>query len=222
MNRRYAGIVAGAVGAWVAGTAGQLRAADEAAKPVAVVESAAQAPKGTLDNLQAAYQGESNAKARYDAFALKADEEGYKSVAALFRAAAASEALHARKHADAIRKLGAEPRMEAVRPDVKSTKENVEAALKGETDEKDSMYPAFVKQAEADKNKSVALSFMGAMASEASHAKLFAEALANLEQWKAGDKPFTVCMVCGYTVMGKPPASCPICKAPRSKFEAVK
>jgi len=44
--------------------------------------AAAAAGKSTLDNLQAAFNGESNAKAKYEAFSLKADEEGYKSVAA--------------------------------------------------------------------------------------------------------------------------------------------
>ena len=49
--------------------------------------SAVAAPGATLDNLQAAYNGESNASAKYAAFAKKADEEGYGQVASLFRAA---------------------------------------------------------------------------------------------------------------------------------------
>ncbi len=43
----------------------------------------------------AAFNGESNANARYVAFAVKADEEGYKGVGSLFRAAARAEEIHA-------------------------------------------------------------------------------------------------------------------------------
>jgi rubrerythrin len=63
----------------------------------------------TLENLQAAFNGESNARAKYLAFAAKADEEGYAPVASLFRAAAAAEAIHAESHARVIKKMGATP-----------------------------------------------------------------------------------------------------------------
>jgi rubrerythrin len=179
-------------------------------------------PTATLANLQAAYNGESNAQARYEAFAAKADAEGYKTVASLFRATAKSEAIHAKKHAAMITKMGAEPKMTAETPEVKGTKENLEAAIKGETGEKDSMYPDFIKQAEADKNDGAAMTFKGAMASEVSHAELFKKALAELDSWKAGDKEFYVCTVCGYTTMDGTLAKCPICAAPREKFETVK
>jgi rubrerythrin len=183
---------------------------------------AAEAGKTTLDNLQAAFNGESNAKAKYEAFAAKADEEGYKSVAALFRAASASETIHARKHAAAIKKLGAEPKMEAAKPEVKSTKENLEAALAGESYEKDTMYPAFIKQAQADKNKGALMSFKGAMAAEAEHAKLYKQALAELDAWKPAGKAFMVCQVCGYTLLSDPALlKCPVCSAPKEKFTVI-
>src|SRR6476620_9328683 len=74
--------------------------------------SAAQPPAGmtkTLDNLQAAFDGESNANAKYLAFAKKADEEGYAKVASLFRAAARAEAIRFNNHAQVIKQLGANP-----------------------------------------------------------------------------------------------------------------
>lgn len=176
----------------------------------------------TLDNLQAAYNGESNAKVRYEAFAVKADEEGYKSVAALFRATAQSEDLHAAKHAAAIKKLGAEPKAAIDKADVKSTAENLAAAVKGEANESATMYPAFIKQAEADKNASAAMSFKGAKASEESHLALFKQVLGELDSWKAAGKVFLVCQVCGYTTMDSAIKKCPICAAPRAKFNEVK
>ena len=181
------------------------------------------AGKTTLDNLQTAYNGESNAKARYEAFATKADEEGYKSVAVLFRAAADSESIHASKHAAAIQKLGAEPQATVVAPEVKTTAENLATAVSGENMEKQTMYPAFVQQAEAEGNTAAVYSFKGAMAAEAEHAKLFAEAAGNLEAWKALGKEFYVCQVCGYTQVNDPAVvKCPICAAPRAKFTIFK
>ena len=185
-------------------------------------QATAPAKASTLDNLQYAYNGESNAKVRYEAFAAKADLEGYKSVAGLFRATAKSESIHAAKHAAALKKLGAEAKATIEKPEVKSTKENLEAALKGETEELTSMYPNFLKQALTEKNPTAARSFKGALAGEVGHAKLFKQALAELDAWKAPGKEFLVCMVCGYTTMDKDLKKCPVCAAPRGKFEVVK
>lgn len=209
MTKRGTAVLAGVVAALCLGWAGALNAAE--------IGSAS-----TLDNLQTAYNGESNARVRYEAFAAKADEEGYKSVAALFRAAAKSEGVHAGKHAVAIKKLGAEPKATIEKADVKSTKENVEASTKGETDEGAVMYPAFIKQAEADKNDGAALSFKGAKATEESHTALFKKALSELDSWKAAGKMFLVCQICGYTTMDSTLQKCPICAAPRVKFDEIK
>ena len=178
--------------------------------------------KTTLENLQAAYNGESNAKARYEAFAVKADEEGYKSVAALFRAAAKSESIHAVKHEAAIKKSGGEARATIEKADVKSTKENLEAALKGEIAEKETMYPDMIKKADADKDIPALYSFKGALAAEKMHAQYFQQALKELDGWKDAGKEFLVCQICGYTTMDAKIQKCPVCAAPRTKFDEVK
>lgn len=177
--------------------------------------------KSTLENLQAAFNGESNAKAKYDAFAAKADQEGYKSVAALFRAAAKSESIHANKHTAALKKLNAVPKATVENPEVKSTKENLEVALAGENYEKESMYPAFIKQAEAEQISGAVKSFKVAMETEIEHAKMFSQALKELDSWKESGKVFFVCQVCGFTTMDKIMKKCPICSAPRSKFFTI-
>lgn len=183
----------------------------------------AAAGKTTLENLQASFNGESNAKAKYEAFAAKADEEGYKSVASLFRAASLSEGIHAKKHAAVIAKLGAEPKAEIAKPEVKSTKENLAAALAGESYEKETMYPAFITQATAEKNKAAVRTFRGAMLAEIEHAKLYKQALAELDAWKAAGKEFMVCDICGYTELLTPALlKCPVCSAPKTKFTTVK
>ena len=52
----------------------------------------------TEDGLKEAFAGESQANRKYLAFAKKAEEEGYKQVAKLFRAAAEAETVHAHNH----------------------------------------------------------------------------------------------------------------------------
>lgn len=106
--------------------------------------------KTTLDNLMAAYNGESNARVRYLAFAQKADAEGYGQAASLFRAAARAEQIHLRHHAELIKQLGGIPAAEIEKVDVGITKGNLESAVKGETSEKDTMCPEFKAQAEKD------------------------------------------------------------------------
>jgi rubrerythrin len=110
---------------------------------------AVQESTSTLDNLQTAFNGESNANARYLAFARKADEEGFGEVASLFRAAAKAEEVHARNHGDVIRKMGATPALNLEPIEVKTTHENLKAAIAGEKYERDIMYPKFVEVAQA-------------------------------------------------------------------------
>lgn len=176
----------------------------------------------TLANLQAAFNGESNARSRYLAFAEKADKEGYGQVASLFRAAAKSEEIHMGNYSKLIKKMKAEPKATIEKPVVKSTKENLEFVVKGESKEVEEMYPEFVKQAEAEKNKAAAMTFHGALETEEGHDALFKEALSNMEKWKKGKKEFLVCLVCGYTTTNMAIKVCPVCSSPREKFVSVK
>lgn len=181
------------------------------------------APKAskTLENLQTAFDGESNAKARYLAFAQKAESEGYGKVASLFRAAARAEDIHANNHAEVIRKLGATPLADVKTPEVKSTAENLQAAIKGESYERDTMYPDFLKQARDEGNKDAVRTFNLAKEAEAEHAKLYTEASSNLAQWKAPVQPFYICPSCGYTTPTLNFGKCPVDFTPKEKFIAV-
>lgn len=176
----------------------------------------------TLLNLQAAYEGESNATVKYTAFAIKAEVEGYLRAAALFRAAARAEQVHAAHHARIIKKLGGTPTALIHAPEVKSTRENLQAAKAGEEYERDVMYPAFIKEAEISGYKDAVRTFDLAMQAETVHAKLYGEALANLEAQRV-QTTFYVCLVCG-EVTDKPEETerCPICNAPREKFAAIR
>ncbi len=174
----------------------------------------------TMRNLQAAFNGESNAHARYLAFANKADAEGYAGVASLFRAAARSEEIHAGNHAAVIKRFDGAPEAKLEEPVVKSTRENLEAAVKGETYERDKMYPAFIGQARTEANAEAMRTFKFAQAAEVEHAKLYTEALRDLESMKAS-RVFYVCPVCGFTTPNPDLERCPTCATPKERFEQV-
>jgi rubrerythrin len=160
----------------------------------------------TTDNLQAAFAGESQANRKYLAFAKKADADGLPQVAKLFRAAAEAETVHAHAH---LRALGG----------VKTTTENLEAAVEGEGYEFREMYPPFLAEAQAEGNKPAEFSFKNALAVEEVHHGLYGKAL---EAVKAGsDLPASsvyVCPVCGNTVEGGAPDACQVCGIPGAKF----
>jgi rubrerythrin len=176
----------------------------------------------TLENMQSAYNGESNAHARYLAFAKQADSEGYGEVASLFRAAARAEKIHATNHAAVIQELGTTPLAKIEEPIVKSTRENLEAAIKGETYERDTMYPDFLKQARSDRKTAALRSLNLAKTAEAEHARLYASALANLDRLKGTKEiAYYVCPTCGFTVRETNFAKCPSCFTAKQTFEKV-
>jgi rubrerythrin len=164
----------------------------------------------TIENLQAAFAGESQANRKYLAFAKKAEADKLSQVAKLFRAAAGAETIHAHAH---LRVMGG----------VKSTAENLKAAVEGEGYEFKTMYPQFVKEADAENNQAAGVSFRNAMAVEEVHHGLYSEALAAVEQSK--DLPpatIYLCTICGNTVVGSAPDKCPVCGALQAMFSAVK
>jgi len=59
------------------------------------------------------------------------------------------------------------------------------------------------------------------MSAETEHAKLYKEALDNLDAWKTGKKDFFVCPVCGYTVKKVDFEKCPVCFTPKDKYEKI-
>jgi len=174
----------------------------------------------TMDNLQAAFNGESNARARYLAFAEKADTEGYAGAGSLLRAAARAEEIHARNHSAVIRKFGCVPDAKLEPPVVQSTPENLKAALKGETYERDEMYPAFIRQARAEGNSETLRTLTFARTAEVEHARLYAEALQDLEGANA-PRVFYVCPVCGFTTPNPDFERCPTSSTPKERFERV-
>ena len=153
-------------------------------------------------------------------FARKADAEGYAGAASLFRAAARAEKIHADNHAAVLRKLNAEPQARIEASPVRSTSENLMAAIEGETYERDIMYPEFLKIAQQEKNAGAIRTFQFALEAETEHARLFEEALASLEM-RRPRTTYLVCAVCGFTGEKLEGARCPVCNNPKERFESV-
>ena len=175
----------------------------------------------TLENLQTAFDGESNANAKYLAFAKKADDEGYTKVASLFRAAARAEEIHMGNHAQVIKKMGGTPKADVKPAEIKTTAENLKGAIEGETYERDKMYTDFIAEARSNGNTDALKTFNFAKVAEGEHAKLYAEALANLADWKGGKTTFFVCSTCGYTTTDVNLQKCPVDFTPKEKFESI-
>lgn len=174
----------------------------------------------TLENLMDAFNGESNANARYLAFAKKADEEGYAKAAVLFRAAARAEQVHFERHAAVIKALGGEAKATIKTSVVKSTKENLQAAMEGEIYENIIMYPAFLAKAKEEKKTAAIDAFEDAEKAEGVHASLYKKALGDLDNWKI-KADLMVCPKCGNVVEALPGANCPICKVGTKKFMTI-
>jgi rubrerythrin len=163
----------------------------------------------TKSNLEAAFAGESQANRKYLFFAEKAEEGGNRQISRLFRAAAEAETVHARSH---LKVLG----------EIKSDKENLQAAVGGENYEFTSMYPGFIDIANRENNRAAVCSFDHANKVEKIHHGLFKAALDDLEAGKTlKETTYYVCPVCGNTVEGAAPDRCPICGVPGNKFKMI-
>lgn len=161
----------------------------------------------TQENLKESFAGESQASQKYQAFAKKAEREGFPNVAKLFRTASAAEMIHAEGHLRAMDGIG-------------STAENLQAAIDGETFEFTEMYPPMIEQAETEGHKAQRM-FKYASEAEAVHAKIYKMALEAIQKGEDFAEAFYLCPVCGHIELGTPPESCPICGAKGEKFVQV-
>lgn len=164
----------------------------------------------TIDDLKIAFAGESQANRKYLAFAKKAATQGFPNIANLFRAVAEAETVHAHNH---LRTLG----------EIKSTAENLQAAIEGEHYEVNVMYKDFIADAEAEDQKKALRSFIWAREVEEIHEKLYGKALETL---KAGGDiesgAYWVCSTCGHTHFGdEAPEKCPLCGAKASGYKKI-
>jgi rubrerythrin len=191
---------------------------------IGLMYGCASKPALTIENLKAAYNGESTASAKYAAFAEKAKSEGFDTIAVMFQATSKSEAIHAGNHLKVLEKLGVKitgPQIGAF--SVLSTAENLTDAVKGETYEIEVMYPAFISVAEKEKSKDAVKSFTWAFDTEKKHQFFYKTALASVNGGveKSLSAKWFVCPVCGNTYdQASLTPKCDFCMTPKDKFIA--
>ncbi len=163
--------------------------------------------KMTEENLKSAFSGESQAHMRYLLFSERADMEGYRNLSRLFKAIAYAELVHARNHITALGIL-------------RTSSDNLQVAIDGETYEVEEMYPAYHTVAELQGEKAAQRSVNWALQAEKVHAGMYMrakQAVERGEDLKIG--PIYICEICGYTVEDAAPSRCPICGAIKEKFK---
>lgn len=136
-----------------------------------------------------------------------ADKEGYPQAARLFRAAAEAETIHAHNH---LRALGG----------IRTTKENLQEAISGETYEFNNMYPGMIEAAKAEGNQTAERSFYSANEVEKIHAGFYRRLLDGLGGTQE-KYSYYVCPGCGYTAEKEAPGTCPVCGARKEAFRRI-
>lgn len=183
----------------------------------------------TMAALQERYADEIIAHRRYGAFAGHADAEGYPAIAHLFRALAASEAVHARNFARLLHESGVEPKIPSVKLELSSTREHLKQAATVEAAEIDQEYPKILKSIEGEQHRHAIRFITYAWKAEQQHRELILK-IKKGASWFFGmlvsriegsPTRYYVCQVCGSTVTELPGSQCPICDHPPEQYREV-
>ncbi len=163
--------------------------------------------KMTEKALEEAFAGESMAHMKYLMFQQIAEKAGIPNIARLFEAVAYAEQVHATNHA---RNLGI----------LRDISGNLETCIEGETYEVEEMYPVFNATAKLQGEKGAELSTHYALEAEKIHARLYKEAKEKAVRGEDLDiAEVYICPMCGYTHVGNPPDTCPVCGVSSDKFK---
>ncbi|HUT01509.1 MAG TPA: rubrerythrin family protein [Phycisphaerae bacterium] len=176
----------------------------------------------TVANLRSAFGGESMAHMRYLVWADKAQADGFPNVGRLFRAISRAEQAHATGHFRAMRDEAGDALVAAGGGfGLGSTSGNLAGAIGGEVFEVEQMYPAYLTVAQAQAETGAIRSMEYALSAERIHAAMYTKAK---EAVDAGNDveldTVQICGVCGHTLEGDAPDTCPICGARKDKYVA--
>jgi len=164
----------------------------------------------TIENLKAAFAGESQARNKYLFFAKVARKEGYHYIAKVFEESAANEMRHANDELKLLNGIG-------------DTIANLQEAVDGENYETVDMYPTFAKEAEEEGNTEAAILFRQIAKIEEHHRDRYQKCLdmvKNNTVYKRDEPIKWKCSKCGYIHEGtEPPPKCPACKHPQEYYE---
>ena len=175
----------------------------------------------TMVNLLKAFAGESQARNKYEYFAKVATKEGYRDIAEHFQRAANNEKTHAKLELALCNKMAS-----GSENSFGSTKENLQAAIEGESFENLTMYPDFAQIAKDEGEKEAVRLFEGIGKIEVEHENMFKMLLERLESdaefASDNEEEAWICEVCGHVNYGKKaPKKCPVCKHPQEFFSRL-
>ena len=113
--------------------------------------------------------------------------------------------------------------MESFSPqyEVKTTAENLQSAIDGESYEVTTMYPQFLKEADTEKMPKAKKTFTWAIDTEKKHQQFYTTALNSYKanSVKALPAGYAICPVCGNTFdASKTDSRCSFCYTSQSKF----
>lgn len=182
------------------------------------------ATPATINHLKKAYETEMTASAKYTAYAQKAREENLPKISVLFRALSRAEALHAAAHKSVVEQLG--DRVDAVSPaiDVKTTRENLQEAIKAEVKEVDAVYPAYAQAAGDEKLPLAELSINYSLKVGEQHRALLVAAMDAIDHANVTSLPssYKVCLTCGAVYGNDSPNHCTNCLTSEDQFLTFK
>lgn len=166
----------------------------------------------TMNNLLAAFAGESQAHTKYLYYAAKARENGYEQIAAIFEETANNE----KEHAEIWFKLINGGQM----PD---TVPNLTDAAAGENYEWTDMYAGFAKDAKEEGFDHIAFLFEHVAKIEKEHEERYRKLISNINNGlvfsREGDTIWQ-CRNCGHIIIGKAaPGICPVCSHEQAYFQ---
>lgn len=166
----------------------------------------------TLENLKAAFAGESQAHTKYQYFASQAKKDGYVQIQNIFLETSKNEKEHAKIWFKFLH--GGE---------VPGTVANLEDAAAGENYEWTDMYAGFAKTAKEEGFEDIAFLFEKVGAIEKTHEERYRKLLENVKGGVVFSREQDMiweCSNCGHIVIGKKaPEVCPVCKHPKSYFQ---
>ena len=164
----------------------------------------------TLENLLAAFAGESQARNKYTYYASKAKKEGYVQISNIFLETAANEKEHAELWFKLAHGSG-------------TTEENLLDAAAGENYEWTDMYKEMAATAREEGFPEIAAQMEGVAAIEKEHEERYRKLAANIRDGKVFEREEKVlwqCSNCGHQVVAeKAPQICPVCKHPQAYFQ---
>lgn len=176
----------------------------------------------TAEFLRSAFGGESMAHMRYLVWGAHAAQKGFPHIGRLYEAIAHAEYVHAKNHFTVLEDASGGFKVDSGGEfGLRGVADNLVGAIEGERGEIEQMYPVYKNAAELQNEKDAVRSFHYALEAEKIHVELFSQAREYALKGKdmpIGDDKVHICPVCGFTHVGTPPETCPVCRVKSNTF----